>query len=211
MGDFKIDQNEIVNFYEGFPCGLLVMNSKGDIQYANQILLDWLNATPEDLTSKNITELLDQGAKFYYQLFVQPSLNMHQAVKEIDLTIQTLSSSFSCLFSASVIKSKRGEELTSAAIYKITDRKKYETELLIQKNQSDVETLAKTNALQEIAFEQAHIVRAPLANMLGLISLLEQYDLSDEVKDLLSLLHTSTIQLDVQIKHIVHKINSNGG
>jgi hypothetical protein len=65
--------------------------------------------------------------------------------------------------------------------------------------------------LQEIAFEQAHLVRAPLANMLGLISLLEQYPLSDEVKDLLSLLHASTIQLDLQIKAIVKKTNLNGG
>ena len=211
MKNFKANQEDIAEFYETFPCGLLVFTPEGEIQYANRVLLNWLDTTEEILLSKNFTELLDQGGKFYFQLFVQPSLKMHRGVKEVDFTIQTATLNFSSLFSASVIEGKGGEELISAALYRITDRKKYETELLTKKNQSEAERQIKINALKEIAFDQAHLVRAPLANMLGLISLLENLKTSDEVKDLLSLLHVSTDQLDAQIKNIVKKTNLNGG
>jgi sigma-B regulation protein RsbU (phosphoserine phosphatase) len=103
---FFIDPEELKDIYETAPCGLLVLISSGQILYVNQVFSGWLNSDSDHLLSKNFTDLLNAGGKFYYQLFVQPSLKMHQSVKEIDFSIETSSSSFSCLFSASVIKIK---------------------------------------------------------------------------------------------------------
>jgi light-regulated signal transduction histidine kinase (bacteriophytochrome) len=66
---------------------------------------------------------------------------------------------------------------------------------------------ANATRLQEIAFDQSHLVRRPLANILGLSKLLsETNDVSaEETKDLLFQLHLEAQQLDGIIKLINKK------
>ncbi|EOZ95357.1 histidine kinase response regulator hybrid protein [Indibacter alkaliphilus LW1] len=62
--------------------------------------------------------------------------------------------------------------------------------------------------LQEIAWIQSHIVRAPLARMMGLIDLIKHNNLSDEEKhEFLDHVLNSAIELDNIIREIVSKAN----
>lgn len=64
----------------------------------------------------------------------------------------------------------------------------------------------KNNRLQEIAFTQSHIVRAPLANMMGILHLAKDMDLkSPEGAELLEHFITCGNQLDSSIREIVQK------
>ncbi|WP_207535633.1 PAS domain-containing protein [Desertivirga arenae] len=191
------------DLYNLSPCGLLTLE-QGKIVHVNSTFLSWLQKEENDILSKEFTDLLNKGGKLYYQLFVQPLIKMHGSVKEIDLSIETDDSSFPCFFSAKGSK-KPGEDLVHCAIFKVGDRKKYETELLRKKEKAEEEKKDKVQALNEIAFDQAHLARAPLANMLAIISLVKTMDISEDVDRLIDLLQTSTEQLDTQIKEIVRK------
>lgn len=194
--------------YHSASCGLLIFKLNGKILHANETLLNWIKVSQDEIISKNFSDLLDKGGKFYFQLFVQPLLKLHKEAREIDFTIKTATGNFPCLFSATILKDNGGEDdIIHAVIFKIADRKKYENELLKKKIEAEAEKQLKIMALNEVAFDQAHLVRAPLANMLGLLSLIEQMDVSDEVKEMLSMLAESTHQLDKQIKKIVKKTN----
>lgn len=63
----------------------------------------------------------------------------------------------------------------------------------------------KNERLGEIAFEQSHIVRAPLASMIGLVALLRELSLGDKATEILDMLDVSTTRLDNVIKAIVNK------
>jgi hypothetical protein len=63
----------------------------------------------------------------------------------------------------------------------------------------------KKERLGEIAFEQSHIVRAPLASIIGLVALLREFDLGDKATEILDMLVVSTNRLDNVIKDIVNK------
>ena len=193
--------------YDSAPCGLLVYTSASGVIYANHRLLSWLGTSLEELVSKQFTDLLDKGGKFYYQLFVEPSLRMHKEALEIDLSIKGAVESFPALFSAEVVTAAEGKEYVHAAIYKVANRKKYESELLRRKVEAEAENQLKTEALDEVAFDQAHLVRAPLANVLGLVSLIEQMEMPEEVGSMVALLKESSEQLDNQVKAIVKKAN----
>ena len=62
--------------------------------------------------------------------------------------------------------------------------------------------------LREIAFEQSHNVRAPLANIMGLVNILKTFELGPNTKSVIEMLEDSSKQLDITIKNIVDKIYS---
>ena len=64
------------------------------------------------------------------------------------------------------------------------------------------------NLLGEIAFSQSHIIRRPVANILGAIEMIKTADTIAEVKELLEMLYESTAQLDTVIREVTYGINS---
>ena len=74
----------------------------------------------------------------------------------------------------------------------ISERKK--NEIFIKK---------QNDALSDIIFFQSHEVRRPVANILGIISILDKSNLSKENKNQIELLDISVKELDNIIKTIV--------
>ena len=210
----KEPSEDLVDFkflYNTAPCGLLTFKIDGPIIYVNQTLLRWLGTSNEEIENKKFTDLLDKAGVLYYELFVLPILKMHQEAKEINLNIQSSEGAFACLFNGVVVDNKvGGGEIINAIIYKVEDRKKYETELLLKRTKAEEEKQLKSKALQEVSFNQAHLVRAPLANILGLISILTQRgDADKEVNEIIAMLQESAMELDSQVKAIVAKAEFN--
>lgn len=81
-------------------------------------------------------------------------------------------------------------------------------ESLIRERTKDLEN--KNKALEEYAFITAHKLRAPLASILGLISLLERVSLSKEDEVLLSHLKDSAKRLDTIVHSVMNAINAAG-
>jgi sigma-B regulation protein RsbU (phosphoserine phosphatase) len=196
-------------FYNQAPCGLFTFKADGTIVHLNKTFLTWLCADAEDVIYRDFTSFLDKGGKLYYQLFVQPLLRMRQEVKEISFHMFAGNCDFHCLFSATAFeKDDNGELLYAATVYKVTDRKKYEDELLKKKQQADLEKELKEDTLNQVAYDQSHLVRAPLANILGLTALLEGMDVSDEVRDMIDLLRTSAVKLDKEVIKLTDKLTA---
>jgi sigma-B regulation protein RsbU (phosphoserine phosphatase) len=192
--------------YEHAACGLISFERDGTILHVNQTLLRWLGFTIDELQNTKFQDLLIKGGKLYFSLFVLPSLQMQPEIKEVSIEIQTASQgSFSALFSAVAFdQSVPAQRIIDATIFKIADRKKYEAELLKEKEQVKEENLVKTQVLAEVAFNQAHLIRAPLANIMGLIGLLdEDKETTDDTRHTLILLKDSALNLDRVVKDIV--------
>jgi signal transduction histidine kinase len=198
-------------FYNTAPCGLLTFEIKGPIVYANQTLLKWLSTTADEIANKKFTDILDRAGVMYYELFVQPILKMHQEVKEIKLNIKTPMGAFACLFNGVAITDKAANrEIINALIFKVEDRQKYENELLLKRTRAEEEKQVKSKALEELSFNQAHLIRAPLANIMGLLTILEQINhTNEEVKQIVAMLQESASELDQQVRTIVGKADLN--
>ncbi len=74
-----------------------------------------------------------------------------------------------------------------------------------QRKKSELMVAKQNSLLREIMFTQSHEVRAPVARILGLISLLDKTGLSEDNKVLIDLLDRSTNDLDNIIRAIVKK------
>jgi hypothetical protein len=63
----------------------------------------------------------------------------------------------------------------------------------------------RNDLLGEIAFEQSHIVRAPLASIMGLVDLLKNYELDENAAEIVNMIEESSKKLDSVIRSIVNK------
>jgi sigma-B regulation protein RsbU (phosphoserine phosphatase) len=199
------DSQTFEAIFNNAPCGLFTYEVDGNITQVNRTFLKWLGVKKDEVLNVKFTDLLDKGGRLYYHLFVAPLLRIHNEVKEINFHIETAEGGFPCLFSATIVEKAKDCFFVSAAIFKVTDRKKYERELLHKKAEAEKEKEFQVETLKEVAWEQSHLVRAPLANVLGLISLLDDYNLNEEGRNLQSMLKTSAMQLDDELRKIITK------
>ncbi len=77
----------------------------------------------------------------------------------------------------------------------------YELEKLLRR-QRETEIGDKTRKLKEIAFQQSHLVRAPLSNVIGLALVLSQSEADSNITNLCQLILKSAEQLDNVVKDI---------
>ncbi|MBB5438126.1 PAS domain S-box-containing protein [Pedobacter sp. AK017] len=128
--------------YENAPCGYLSFTANGKIVKINQTLLSWLGYKQSEVIDKlYYTDLISRGGRIYYEMFYMPLLQMQPNVNEINFDFQRIDGSkFPALINSTAFKDSNGSMVAiNATVYDITDRKKYERELLEAKKQADAE------------------------------------------------------------------------
>lgn len=82
------------------------------------------------------------------------------------------------------------------------------TEIVVATKELEVvkiEIEEKNNLLDQIVWEQSHILRRPLANIIGLVNILNKMDIDQNLKNICDMLIESSEQLDHAIHSIVEK------
>jgi PAS domain S-box-containing protein len=128
--------------YQDAPCGYLSFLPDGTIIKINRTLLKWLEYTDEQVITKmKFSELLSTGGRLYYQMFYYPLILFKGTVNEISFDIcRKNGSRFPALLNSVSLKDDEGQILAvNVVITDITDRKKYETELLRAKQLAEAE------------------------------------------------------------------------
>lgn len=140
--DFLNSITDPVALYENAPCGYLSFTADGKIIKINQTLLDWLGYTREEVVHQlYFKDLISKGGQIYYEMFYFPLLLIQNQVNEINFDhVRSDKSRFPALINSNVINDSNGRLLAvNATVYNITDRKKYENELLESKRIADAE------------------------------------------------------------------------
>lgn len=135
--------NAITNsehLYEKAPCGFISFLPDGAVLRVNETLISWLGLSEEEVYNLNFSALLSKGAKLYYQMIVSPLLTIRGFANEIDFSFVGKGGDFNALFNAIAYKDEQGSLLAiNATLQSITDRKKYEAELLRAKQHAEEE------------------------------------------------------------------------
>jgi len=130
------------SFYENAPCGYLSFGADGKVIKINETLLSWLNYDRDEVVGKlKFKDLLPKGGQIYYEMFYYPLLQLQDVVKEISFDLLRKDGSKIPALVNSLVKLSEGAELLiiDVTVFDITDRKKYERELLASKRAADEE------------------------------------------------------------------------
>jgi PAS domain S-box-containing protein len=133
---------DVEDLYQNAPCGYFSFLPDGTVIKLNRTLLRWLGYAEEEiLNRKKFSDLISKGGIIYYEMFYLALLKMQGYVNEVNYEIRKKDgTTFPALINSSTLKDPSGELLAiNATVVDITDRKKYETELLTSARLAEAE------------------------------------------------------------------------
>ncbi len=185
---------------EHAPCGYLQIDRGGEIVRINHTLRRWLGHQP-----RFFEDLLSMGGKIYWQTHLMPLLNMKEEISEINLTmVGTNDVSIPVLINA-----KKDKDIYSIFVVNITQRKRYEQELLIERRKAeDIAQRLKqvNNDLEQFANTASHDLQSPLRTISGMIDLIEKKKLikpGSVESNLFSLIKRNANQMRLMVRDLL--------
>ncbi|MAP55580.1 PAS domain-containing hybrid sensor histidine kinase/response regulator [Altibacter sp.] len=180
-----------LELYDNAPCGSITFFKDGTIYAINQTMLTWLGYKREELLQKQtLTSLFRIGGQIFFETHFFPLIKMQGFINEVYFDVVRKDKSiFHALINARELPSKEGEPAKyQATVLDISDRWRYEQELLHAKRAAEADIKAKAEFLATIS----HEIRTPLNTILGIGHLLHETPLNENQKEYARLLlHSS--------------------
>ncbi len=178
------------------PVAIIITNDKFEIDYVNLFAKKIFGYTDSEFKGIVMADLIEN-----FEVMDRNKIKIDSLEIETDnlflsnerfIAVSKYQSRLSAILSSSVVVS-RGKKQFIFVIQDTTDL-----------NEKERKIQQQSRKLRDIAWHQSHVVRAPLARIMGLISLLE-YDRSDEAEreNILRSIQKSSIELDRAIRDIV--------
>jgi PAS domain S-box-containing protein len=167
------------DLYENAPCGYLSTLPNGTIIKVNKTFLNWIGYEAEELLhQKKFQDLLPIGGKMYYETHYNPLLQMQGFVNEVNFDIKgKQGKQLPVLINTTQLKGDDGQPLLNrTTVFNITDRKKYEQELLRAKKEAEEATKIKAEFLSTVS----HEIRTPMNAIVSIANLLQEMKHTEE-------------------------------
>ena len=180
--------------YHDAPCGYLSFNRDGVIYNLNKTLENWLGYSRKEIIGKlRIQDLFKIGGKIYFETHFFPLIRIQGFANEINFEIKKKDkSTFPALINVKEIKGQTvNDNRYRASIFDISDRKRYEQELINSKIKAEEISKAKADFLATIS----HEIRTPLNAILGIGDLLAKTPLNAKQKEYSDILRHSSDNL----------------
>ena len=181
--DLRLTEEDPDDLYEHAPCGYCSCLPDGTLVKLNQTLLGWLGYTRAELVARRtLPQLLTVGGQLHYEMHCAPLLLMRGEVREVSYSLRRRDgSTLPVLLNAVLRRDADGQPLVvRVTLFDITDRRKYEQELLRAKVQAEEqreqlhlqnEQLVRINAdLDSFVYTASHELKQPVHNLAGLFT-----------------------------------------
>jgi sigma-B regulation protein RsbU (phosphoserine phosphatase) len=149
--DLRLTQESEETLYELAPCGYCSCLPDGTLVKLNQTLLGWVGYAREEVVAGHcLQHLLTIGGALHFETYGIPLLLLQGHVRELSYELRHKDGSTQpVLLNATLVYDTHGSPLVArVTLFDITDRRRYEQELLRAKKLADSqrEQLAQANA-----------------------------------------------------------------
>lgn len=144
-------EDDVEDLFENAPCGILSTLLDGTIIRANRTLLEWTGLDRDQLIGrKRFQDLLTAGGSIFYETHYAPLLRMQGVVREIAVDVKCPEGRTLPVLTNSVLKRDDDGNPVAirTAVFRATDRRKYEQELLSARMRAE-ESEAKARSLAQ--------------------------------------------------------------
>ncbi|EMR03260.1 PAS domain-containing hybrid sensor histidine kinase/response regulator [Cesiribacter andamanensis] len=187
-------QESAEDLYERAPCGYLSTLPNGLIVKINSTLLGWLGwERQEVLYEKKLQDFFAIGGRIFYETHHAPLLKMQGFVNELTYDLQLRQGGvLPVLLNSIQLKDTEGAPLLNRiTVFNITDRRKYERELLQAKKKAEEAAKVKAAFLSTVS----HEFRTPMNAIIGIADLLHKTPLSQKQAHFVEVLKFSSENL----------------
>ncbi|GGG57482.1 PAS domain-containing sensor histidine kinase [Hymenobacter glacieicola] len=186
--DLRLTQENLDDLYEHAPCGYCSCLPDGTLVKLNHTLLSWLGyERPELVARRCLQQLFTVGGRLHYETHCVPLLLVRGQVRELSYSLRRKNgTTLPVLMNAQLVRDSNEQPLVvRVTLFDITERRKYEQELLRAKAQAEEqrEQLARVNEqltskneqltrinsdLDNFVYTASHDLKQPIENMAGL-------------------------------------------
>jgi phosphoserine phosphatase RsbU/P len=166
--DPRIDDYQ--DMIENSPCGYITLQTNGRIELVNKTLLGWVGRGSDEMIGKRFGDFLNMAGRIYYETHLAPLLRMQGYFNEFAIEMVTADGGpIQLICNALEGRDTEGRPtFIRLAMFKATDRRRYEQELL-QAREAATSSLASEREASELR-EQfiavlGHDLRNPLASI----------------------------------------------
>ncbi|GAA4431627.1 hypothetical protein GCM10023188_19360 [Pontibacter saemangeumensis] len=184
-------EERIEDLYDQAPCGYFSTLPDGTFIKTNGTFLKWLGYDASQLLFvRRLQDLLPVGDSIFYETHYHPLLLMQGFISEVNLSLRhQAGKTIPVLVNTRLVKDADGRPaLLRTTVFDITDRKKYELELLRARKKAEEGARVKAEFLATVS----HEIRTPINAIVGIAHLLRDTGLSPRQAELLSVLEVST-------------------
>ena len=185
----KINMNEMQRMLESITDGFFAVNAKWEFTYVNKESERLLEHTRDELIGKNIWKSLPYATELKFHQELHRAYDQQESVHFEDYIVDKQK-----WFSVNAYPANDG-----LAVYfrDITEEREYR-----------IRIEERNKLLTDIAWIQAHKIRGPVANILGLSHLFNYENPTDPInREILDSLRVTINSLDEVIKEVVQKTN----
>lgn len=179
-------ENEIaIDLFNKAPFGYLITQKDGTIIKVNDTLLKLLDMSREALLEKmRFQDLISVGGGIYYETHYLPLLIHQKEVKEINFEIRNHQGQrIPVLVNTTAIEKAAGKLTFLSTIIDISQRKQYERELFLAKEEAQEISNKLKEANQELerfSHVLSHDLKSPIINIVNILELFEKAPLTPE-------------------------------
>ena len=125
--------------------GLALLDGQRNVVHANRTLCDWLGHAPDELSGRNFRELMSRGRRLFFDTQLEPMLQLHHAWREVALELDARDGSTLPLIASAARCENQpadGRPQVLVTMFRATERRRYEQELLRARKQAEESALA---------------------------------------------------------------------
>jgi PAS domain S-box-containing protein len=138
------------DLFDGAACGLVLTDSSGAIVRANATACAWLGYAASEALGMRMIDLLPVGARLFYHTHCQPILQAQGSVAEIQVDLRNRRQERLPMLINIVRKGVAPDTLDHWALFKASDRRAYERELLAARKLAESALEARRGAEAEL-------------------------------------------------------------
>jgi sigma-B regulation protein RsbU (phosphoserine phosphatase) len=187
---------DLEDFYENAPCGLLSLAPDGSILGANATFARWTGQSADALSQQRIRDLLTVPGRIVYETNLAPLLRLQGGFEEVALDFVTASGGrLPTLVNGSVRAAPDGTvQAIRVAVFRSPERRNYERSLQASEASARHDLSAERDTAQlreQFIAVLGHDLRNPLASIVGAARLLRREELSAKALHIIELMEAS--------------------
>ena len=189
------------------PCGYIVLLANGRISYVNRTFLSWSGHAADQVLGRRLSEFLTMAGRIYYETHIAPLLRMQGFFEEFAIDVVTADGTpLQMIANANEQRDSEGKQvLVQFALIRATDRRRYERELLADREMARIAESATQERLrrerenselrEQFVAVLGHDLRNPLASVSAGARILDRTAQSEKERQVIAMMQTTVMRM----------------
>jgi phosphoserine phosphatase RsbU/P len=200
--------DDFQDMLENSPCGYITLQTNGRIRHVNKTLLAWIGQTADEMIGKRFSDFVNLAGRIYYETHIAPLLRMQGFFNEFAIEMVTAAGEpIQMICNALEGRDAAGKPVfTRLALFKATDRRRYEQELLAAREiaKTSLATERETSELREqFIAVLGHDLRNPLASISAGARILGRGAKTEKEHQVVAMLQTTVMRMAELIDNVL--------